>query len=62
MGRPSERKLPSFDQVKDGNPFEWIIRQMPALHQKQAIERRNRPRYDPLTGRLIPASAPADSP
>ena len=53
MSKPS--KYPAYDQAKDGNPFDWIIRQAPALHAKQAIERRNRPKYDPLTGKPIPA-------
>ena len=52
-------KFPVYDPAKDGNRFEWIIRQAAVLHDQQAKERMNRPRYDPLTGRPIPASVPA---
>lgn len=52
-------RFPVYDQSKDGNPFQWIIAQAAKLHAKEAEERRNRPRFDPLTGRPIPASVPA---
>ena len=57
MTKPS--KFPVYDHTKDGNSFEWIIKQAAVLHEQQAKERMNRPRYDPLTGRPIPASVPA---
>jgi hypothetical protein len=57
MTKPS--KFPVYDPAKDGNRFEWIIKQAAVLHEQQAKERMNRPRYDPLTGRPIPASVPA---
>ena len=44
-------KFPVYDPAKDGNRFEWIIKQAAVLHEQQAKERMNRPRYDPLTGR-----------
>ncbi len=53
--------FPTYDPAKDGNKFEWIIRQAAVLHETQAKERMNRPRFDPLTGRPIPASVPAKS-
>lgn len=53
---PKPPKLPIYDPATDGNRFEWIIRQAAVLHGKQAEERRNRPRYDPLTGRPLPAA------
>ena len=52
-------KFPVYDPAKDGNRFEWIIKQAAVLHEQQAKERMNRPRYDPLTGRPIPTSIPA---
>lgn len=51
-------KFPVYDPAKDGNRFEWIIKQAAVLHEQQVKERMNRPRYDPLTGRPIPASVP----
>lgn len=59
MKKPS--MFPVYDPAKDGNKFEWIIRQAAVLHDKQGKERMNRPRFDPLTGRQIPASVPAKS-
>lgn len=54
-------KFPVYAPAKDGNRFEWIIRQVALLHEQQAKERMNRPRYDPLTGRPIlkPPPVPA---
>lgn len=46
-------KFPVYDPAKDGNKFEWIVRQAAVLHEQQAKERMNRPRYDPLTGRPL---------
>lgn len=46
-------KFPVYDPAKDGNKFEWIVRQAAVLHEQQAKERMNRPRYDPLTGKPI---------
>jgi hypothetical protein len=45
--------LPTYDPAKDGNRFEWIIKQAAVLHEQQSKERMNRPRYDPLTGKPI---------
>lgn len=59
MKKPS--MFPVYDPAKDGNKFEWIIRQAAVLHEKQGKERMNRPRFDPLTRRPIPASASAKS-
>lgn len=59
MKKPS--MFPVYDPAKDGNKFEWIIRQASVMHEKQGKERMNRPRFDPLTGRQIPASVPAKS-
>ena len=53
------KKFPEYDPASGINPFEWIIKQAAVLHEQQAKERMNRPRYDPLTGRPIPASVPA---
>ena len=50
------KKFPEYDPASGINRFEWIIRQAAVLHGKQADERRNRPRYDPLTGRPLPAA------
>lgn len=44
-------KFPVYDPARDGDRFEWIIKQAAVLHEQQAKERMNRPRYDPLTGR-----------
>lgn len=44
------KKIAGYDKIKDGNPFQWIIDQATKLHEKEAEERRKRPRYDPLTG------------
>lgn len=30
-------KLPVFDQMRDGNPFEWILKTAMALRQQRAI-------------------------
>ena len=62
MNNRKVSSLPTYDPAKDGNKFEWIIRQAAVLHEKQAKERMNRPRFDPLTGRSIPASVPANFP
>lgn len=51
-------KFPVYDQAKDGNRFEWIIKQVAVLHEQQAKERLNRPKYDYLTGRHVSPSAP----
>lgn len=49
-------KFPDYDRAKDGNPFNWIIAQSAALHEKQrAAAMQPRPRIDPLTGRPFPA-------
>lgn len=48
-------KFPVYDPAKDGNRFEWIIKQAAVLHGQQAKERMNRPRYDRLTGRPLTA-------
>lgn len=60
MNNRKVSSLPTYDPAKDGNKFEWIILQAAVLHEKQAKERMNRPRFDPLTGRPIPASVPAN--
>lgn len=52
-------QFPVYDPAKDGNPFQWIIDQAAKLHEQEAEESRNRPRFDPLTGRQIPAPVPA---
>lgn len=54
MTKPS--KFPVYDPTKDGNRFEWIIKQAAVLHEQQAKERMNRPRFDYLTGRPVVAS------
>lgn len=46
-------KFPVYDPEKDGNRFDWILKQAAIQHERQAEGRRNRPRYDPLTGRPI---------
>ncbi|MHB0973977.1 MAG: hypothetical protein ACYC0P_07020 [Thiobacillus sp.] len=46
-------KFPVYDPEKDGNRFEWVLKQAAIQRERQAEERRNRPRYDPLTKRLI---------
>ena len=51
-------KFPVYDPAKDGNKFEWIIKQAAVLHEQQAKERLNRPKYDYLTGRPVSPSAP----
>ena len=51
-------KFPVYDPAKDGNSFEWIIKQAAVLHEQQAKERLNRPKYDYLTGRPVSHSAP----
>ena len=56
MKKPS--KFPVYDPAKDGNRFEWIIKQAAVLHEQQAKERLNRPKYDYLTGRPVSPSAP----
>ena len=49
-------KFPVYDPTKDGNKFEWVVRQAAVLHEQQAKERMSRPRYDPLTGRPLVAT------
>ena len=49
-------KFPVYDPAKDGNRFEWIIKQAAVLHEQQAKERMNRPRFDYLTGRPVVAA------
>lgn len=51
-------KFPVYDPAKDGSRFEWIIKQAAVLHEQQAKERLNRPKYDYLTGRPVSPSAP----
>lgn len=47
-------KYPVYDRARDGSPFDWILRAAGELRTKQEHDLRNRPRYDPLTGRPIP--------
>lgn len=54
MNKPS--KFPTYDPENDGNRFEWALKQVAVQRENQAEERRNRPRYDPLTRRPIVAS------
>lgn len=48
-------KYPVYDPARDGNPFAWILRAAGDLRVQQEHDLRNRPRYDTLTGRPIPA-------
>ena len=52
------KKFPEYDQASGINRFEWIIKQAAVLHEQQAKERLNRPKYDYLTGRPVSPSAP----
>lgn len=51
-------KLPVYDPAKDGNRFEWIIKQAAILHAKEAKQRSNPPRFDYLTGKQLPPAKP----
>lgn len=51
-------KFPVYDPPRDGNPFEWIVKQAAALHEQQARGRLNRPKFDYLTGRPVSPSGP----
>ena len=49
-------KFPVYDPTKDGNRFEWIVKQSAILHERQRAEAmKPKPRIDPLTGRPFPA-------
>ena len=52
------KKFPEYDPASGINRFGWIIKQAAALHEQQAKERLNRPKYDYLTGRPVSPSAP----
>ncbi len=52
------KKFPEYDPASGINRFEWIIKQAAVLHEQQAKERLNRPKYDYLTGRPVSPSAP----
>ena len=54
MKKPS--KFPVYDPARDGNRFEWVIKQAAVLHEQQAKERMNRPKFDYLTGRPVVAA------
>ncbi len=45
-------KFPVYDPAKDGNRFEWIMKQAAVLHDQQLAEAmKPKPRIDYLTGR-----------
>jgi len=45
------RKHASFDPAKDGNVFEWILKQTAIERKAQHDEIANRPKIDWLTGK-----------
>ena len=48
-------KFPVYDPAKDGNRFEWIVKQAAVLHEQQRAEAmKPKPRIDYLTGRPMP--------
>ena len=50
-------KFPVYDPAKDGNRFEWIVKQSAVLHERQRVEAmKPKARIDHLTGRPFVAS------
>lgn len=44
-------KFPVYDQKKDGNPFDWILRAAAETREKQEAKKPAKIRRDYLTGK-----------